>query len=402
MSTYTYTIRSKSGNTQTGQVDAESSEDAVKTVMRPGWFITALTSDAVKSNVFSMPSRGMTTLERIVFTDHLAEMVSSGTPIIEAIETYKSEEQTHASRVLTDIISGVRQGKKLSEAMGKHRSVFSPYYVAVVHAGEMTGQLDDSFRYLARELRREYEFNEKIMSALMYPAFVLFVAFLVIMLLILLVIPKITELTKSFGGDLPLSTRIVSGVAGFLTTYGGLVVLGMILLGAGLVVAMRTARSKDVLDPYLLKIPVFGKILRHYQLARFLRVMGSSVEYGIPLETACDMVADIVTSRIYSDASLRLKDSITRGVSIAGGLSREDPFYFPPFIIRSLKGSEKTGTSAKALQRIALFYENDVDRNLHRLTELIQPVLTIILGLIVGAIALSVVTPIYQITSKIK
>ena len=393
MSTFTYSIRSKEGLSQQGQIDAESKEDAVKTILRPGWFMTSISSSEGVHKTSSLFSKSMSTLERIVFTDHLAEMVSSGTPIIEAIETYKSDEQTKATRLLSDIVTHVRQGKKLSEAMARHRDVFSPYYVAVVHAGEMTGQLDDSFRYIAKELRREFEFSEKIKSALMYPAFVLVVAFGVIMLLILLVIPKITELTKSFGGELPLATKIVAGGADFLTTYGVLVVIGMLL---------RLPKTKNKLDPYLLKLPLFGTILRHYQLSRFLRVLGSSVEYGIALATACDMVSDIVTSQVYKEAAVRLKTNITKGVSIANGLSRENPLYFPPFIIRSLKGSERTGTAAKALQRIAVFYENDVDRSLHRMTELIQPILTIILGVIVGAIALAVVTPIYQITSKIK
>lgn len=402
MSTYHYVLKSKSGATQRGQVDAETASDAAQSVLRPGWYITHISDQTSAPALLWFPVRVMSALERIVFTDHLAEMVSSGTPIIEAIETYKSEEHTRAAAMLSDLISDVRQGKKLSEAMTRHPEVFGPYYVAVVHAGEMTGQLDDSFRYIAKELRREYEFNEKIKSAMMYPIFVLVVAFAVIMLLILLVIPKITELTKSFGGQMPLSTRIVSGVAEFLTSYGIIIIAGVILFAVLCVFALRHPVTKKKLEPILLKLPIIGLILRHYQLSRFLRVMGSSVEHGIPVAVACDMVGRIVTSSVYKDASLRLKEQITRGVSIAAGLSREDPYYFPPFIVRSLKGSERTGNISKALQRIAAFYENDVDRNLQRLTELIQPVLTIILGVIVAAIALAVVTPIYQITSKIK
>ncbi len=402
MSSFTYVLKSKTGEIKRGRIEAQSAEDAAAAVAKPGWFVMSLTDATGSVPLFSLPKRAMNALERIVFTDHLAEMVSSGTPIIEAIETYKSEERTKSGDMLADIISAVQQGKKLSEALASHPDVFGPYYVSVVHAGEMTGQLDDSFRYIAKELRREYEFTEKIKSAMMYPAFVLVVAFGVIMLLILIVIPKITELTKSFGGDLPLSTRIVSAAATFLTHYGVLVVAFMILSAVGFAAMLRHHATKKRLEPYLLKSPVIGQILRHYQLARFLRVMGSSVEYGIPLATACDMVGRIVSSDTYRSASRRLKDSISRGISIAEGLTREDPFYFPPFIVRSLKGSEKTGNIAKSLQRIAVFYENDVDRQLHRLTELIQPVLTIILGLIVAAIALAVVTPIYQITSKIK
>lgn len=402
MTAFTYTIKSKSGVIQHGEIDAESADDAAKSIAKPGWFITDVSVGGQTKGFSLRIGKIMSAHERIVFTDHLAEMVSTGTPVIEAIETYKQEENPKTATLMNALIGDIRQGKKISDAMMRHRDVFTPYYVAVVRSGEQTGRLDESFYYIAKELRREYEFIEKIKSAMIYPIMVLAVAMVVIIMLIFLVIPKITDLTKSFGGDMPLATRIVSGVAEFLTSYGGLVVGIMAMIGILLAALWRMENSRKRIEPYLLKAPLIGIIMRQYQLARFLRILGSSLEYGISLAAGCDMVSDIVSVSVYREASLRLKQQVSRGVSIAQALSLENPLYFPSFIVRSLKGAERTGTMAKSLQRIAQFYENDVDRNLTRLTELIQPILTIILGLIVGGIAMAVIAPIYQITSKIR
>lgn len=403
MSDFTYTLKSHSGTVEHGHLDADSVDDAAKAIAREGWFITSLSDKRKSVSKFELPFLSpMTAVERIVFTDHLAEMISSGTPVVEALETYKEEENKKTAALINDIVSQVRQGKRLSDALLSHPEVFTPYYAAVVHAGELTGRMDESFHYIAKELRREYEFAEKIKSAMLYPSLVLVVAVLVILLLVFFVVPKITDLTKSFGGELPLATKIVSGAATFISAYGGIIIVALFGLGALITFLLRVPETKKRLEPHILHLPIFGLILRHYQLARFLRILGSSVEYGIALSTACDMVAQIVKSSVYKEAAMRLKDRITKGVGIAEALGQEDPFYFPSFIIRSLKGAEKTGSLSKSLQRIATFYENDVDRNLQRMTELIQPILTIILGLVVGAIALSVVAPIYQITSKIR
>lgn len=403
MAVYLYTIADMNVHKESGRVEAGSVEEAAAAIQKDGWYIISLRlgdhPGPLGSLFVNKPK--FTALERILFTDHLASMIESGTPLVEALETFGEEEKKSQVAFIGEIVSNVKQGKKLSEVIKKFPKIFSSYYASLVAAGELSGRLDETFKHLAKELQREYEFKERIKSALIYPSLVLTAALLVIILLVFLVIPKITELTKSFGGDLPLATRIVAGVSTFLTRYGPFVIGAFIICCIGFILLLRNAKTKAKIDPYLLRVPLIGKILRFYVLSQMLRLIGSCLSYGIPLTKTIDAVEDVVSNCVYKDACVRLKKRIVHGMDLAQALGLEGKFLFPPFIIRSVRGAEKTGNVDSALLRLSSFFENDVDRNLKRMTELIEPVLTIILGVIVGAIALAVIGPIYQLTSKI-
>lgn len=403
MATYLFTIADKHTHRESGRIEAASRDEAAGMVKRDGWYILSIREEGAVSSFGSLLTKKsrLSNLERILLTDHLAAMMQSGTSLVEALETFGEDDAARDLPFLSEIVTLIRQGKKLSESMRKFPRMFSSYYCSLVAAGEMSGRLDETFTHLARELRREYEFRERIKSALLYPSLVLIVAFLVVSLLVLLVIPKITELTRSFGGDLPLATRIVSGVSVFLTQYGPALLVGVVALVVGFVFLMRQPRTKAFLDPYILKIPLIGKLIRHYDVARILRLIGSCLSYGIPLTTTLDTVEDVVDNRLYKEACSRMKKRVIRGMDLASSFGREGSFLFPTFIVRSVRGAEKTGTVDTALTRLSLFFESDVDRTLKRVTDLVEPVLTIILGLIVGSIALAVIGPIYQLTSKI-
>ena len=403
MATYTYTIADTRGKREGGRIDAPSRDEAADLIGRSGWFIVSLREDGIAKPVLSLFAKkdSLSSLERILLTDHMAAMMESGTSLVEAIETFGEDNAARDLPFLSEIVTQIQQGKKLSEAMSRFPYIFSPYYCSLVSAGEMSGRLDETFQHLARELRREYEFRERIKSALLYPSLVLVVAFLVVTLLVILVIPKITELTKSFGGDLPLSTRIVAGASEFLTHYGVFLILGFIALIVIFVILLKRSSTKAILDPYLLRIPLIGKLMRYYDVSRILRLVGSCLSYGIPLTTTFEAVSGVVNNRVYKESCVRVKKRITKGMDLASAFGIEGPFLFPAFIVRSVRGAEKTGTVDAALTRLSAFFESDVDRTLKRITDLVEPVLTIILGLIVGSIALAVIGPIYQLTSKI-
>jgi type IV pilus assembly protein PilC len=403
MATYVYTIADKHAQKESGRIEAASQDEAAGMVKRDGWYILSLHEEGIASSFGSLFTKKSTlsSLERILLTDHMAAMMQSGTSLVEALETFGEDESAKDLPFLSEIVNMIQQGKKLSDSMHKFPRIFSSYYCSLVAAGEMSGRLDETFMHLAKELRREYEFRERIKSALLYPSLVLIVAFCVVTLLVLLVIPKITELTKTFGGDLPLSTKIVSGISVFLTHYGLAVIIGFIAVIIGFIILLRQPRTKAVLDPYILKLPLIGKLIRYYDVARIMRLIGSCLSYGIPLTTTFDAVADVVDNRIYKEACIRMKKRVVKGMDLAQSFGLEGTFLFPAFIVRSVRGAEKTGSVDSALIRLSAFFESDVDRTLKRVTDLVEPVLTIILGLIVGSIALAVIGPIYQLTSKI-
>lgn len=402
MANFIYTIADKHGHRTTGSIDAPTRADAVEMIRKKDWYVVSLKSRHEADGDTAFRSRAtMTTLERILFTDHLASMIESGTPISEALETFGEEGSGKIPEIVRTLVYEIQQGRKLSDALSKYPYIFTSYYTSLVAAGELSGRLDQTFLHLSKELRREYEFKERIKSALIYPALVLTVAVLVIIMLVFLVIPKITELTKSFGGDLPLSTRIVAGASGLLTDYAPLVMAISAVCIFALIAAYRNPKTKVALDPYMLRVPLLGRITRYYTLARLLRLIGSCLSYGIPLSVTFDAVEQVMGNKVYKDVCIRLKNRVVKGMDLAQAMGLEGTFIFPSLVVRSVRGAEKTGTVDSALLRLSMFFESDVDRNLKRMTDLIEPTLTIILGVIVGGIALAVIGPIYQLTSKI-
>ena len=404
MTKFNYRIKNKKGEMQNGQLTADSAFLAAEQIKKDGWYIVNL-KEAVKTRLnlpFLVKKNRFSSFERIIFTEYLAAMIRAGTPLCDALEVYKDEENTKARQMIEKIIRDVQSGKELSEGMADFKDVFTPFYLAMVQEGELTGVLDETLKYLASELRQEYEFKERIKSALLYPVMVLVMAFLVIVLLTFVVIPKITQLTKSFGGELPLMTRIVSGLAELLMKFGPLIMIIFLGLIGIVIISFKNPKVKAKTDHYILKLPLVGKLAKKYLLGRFSRMVGSCLKYGIPLPALFETVYTVMGNSGYQLASQRIKEKVVKGVSLAKAVEEEGAFLFPRTMVKIIKGGEKTGTVHEALLRLADFYEAEVNRDLKRITDLIEPALVIVLGILVGGIAISVLAPIYQLTSKIK
>jgi type IV pilus assembly protein PilC len=402
MSIYTYTIANKSGITKTGKVDAINMADAVSLVKSNGYYIIEI--NELKSrglNILFSADKRFSAFELINFTDHLSSLMKAGTPLREALEAY-AEDGKGRMEMIDDIIKNIEQGIKLSAALSRHPSTFSPLYIAMVKAGEMAGNIDETLEYLANELRREHEFKQRVKSALFYPSLVLGVALLVVLLIVIVVVPKITEITKNMGADMPLATRIVASASNFLSHYGIFISAILISFTFIFIFFLKFKDTKDKISAYLLKAPITGKLMRKYILARFLRIVGSCVKYGIPLAAAFDAAKDVVANRTYREASIRIDQAVQKGISLSDAISSEGIDIFPGIIARSIRGAEKTGGLDLALTRLSTQYEIEVDRDLKRLTEMIEPILVVFLGIIVLGIALAVIAPIYQMTAKIK
>ena len=402
MTEYAYQISTKN-KIQKGRINADSVSEAASQIKKPDWFIIQL--EEAKSRRFrglwasSKPK--LPSYERINFTDHLASSIGAGTPLQEALEAYV-EEGDRKSEIIDTINKDIQRGRKLSEAMARYPRIFSPLYIALVQAGEITGSLDETLEYLANELRREHEFIARVKSAMFYPILVLSVSLIVVTMVVGVVIPKIVAITKNFGSDMPALTRIVSVFAEFLTGNSKVIAVIFIALIAGIIYALRNAEIRKKIKARLVRTPLIGEILRQFILARFLRIIGSCVKYGIQLPKAIDLSSDVVDNILYKEACERINKKITRGQNLSSALADEDKLLFPSIISRTIKGGEKTGKVDVGLLRLSTYYEVEVDRNLKRLTEMIEPVMVVGLGALVALIAISVIAPIYQMTSKIK
>ena len=388
---------------QRGKINADSITEASLQIKKPGWFIVELRENKnTKKVLFFFESRPkFPSYDKINFTDHLASSVGAGTPLQEALEAYV-EEGDRKSEIIDTINKDIQRGKKLSEAMSKYPTIFSPLYIALVQAGEITGSLDETLEYLANELRREHEFIAKVKSAMFYPIIVLSVSLIVVVLVIGFVIPKMVEITKNFGGELPLITKVFVGIARFLANYTVPISLFLILAIAALVYIFNNQKIRIKLNAKIIKSPLIGEIMRQFILARFLRIIGGCVKYGIQLPKAIELSAGVVDNVLYKEACENINKKIIRGQSLSMALADEDKKLFPPIISRTIRGGEKTSKVDVGLLRLSTYYEAEVDRNLKRLTEMIEPVMVIALGILVALIAIAVIAPIYQITSRIQ
>jgi type II secretory pathway component PulF len=401
MSLFIYEI-SNSSQTQKGKVNADNLEEAATQIKKPGWAIVDLYElKDEKGGLFSRGSAKFPLYDKINFTDHLASSVGAGTPIQEALEAYV-EEGDRKSEIIDTINKDIQRGKKLSEAMAKYPSIFSPLYIALVQAGEITGSLDETLEYIAGELRREHEFVSRVKSALFYPIVVLSVSVVVVALVIGIVVPRIIDITKNFGSDLPAITRLVVAFSEFLVNYYYLIILLFLASIAAFIYALKKQNVRKALAAKLLKSPLIGPIMRQYTLARMLRIVGGCIKYGIQLPKAFEISASVVDNDLYKVACENINKKITRGQSLSIALSGEDKVLFPSIISKTVRGGERTSSVDVGLLRLSSYYETEVDRNLKRLTEMLEPAMIVSLGILVALIAISVIAPIYQMTSRIR
>jgi type IV pilus assembly protein PilC len=401
MAQYIYDIINN-GKDQSGKIYADSIEEAAFQIKKPGCFIVRLEEKKPTDSIFYSlkPNPKFSRYDRINFTDHLATSIGAGTPLQEALESYV-EPGDKKSEIIDTISKDIQRGKKLSEAMAKHPEVFSPLYIALVQAGEISGSLSETLEYLANELRREYEFVQRVKSAMFYPFIVLSVSVVVVVIVLGVVLPKIIEITKNFGGDLPTITKIVVKFSEFLSFFAlplSLLSIFLIILG---IYMFRNPDVKQTINSKLIKLPLVGLILRQFILARFLRIVGGCIRYGIQLPKAFELSSGVVDNVLYKNACENINKKIIRGQKLSSAFADEDILLFPSIISRTIRGGEKTGKVDVGLLRLSSYYETEVDRNLKRLTDLIEPAMIIALGILVALIAISVIAPIYQMTSLI-
>jgi len=385
---------------QKGKLEALNKDEAVSVVKEDGVLVIEIKENVIGRFASLKKQNKLSSFERINFTDHLASLIRAGTPLKDALEAY-SDEKSEGAEVINQIIGDVERGKQLSEAFAKHPAVFPPLYVSLIKAGETAGNLDETLEYLANELRREHEFVQRVKSALFYPLLVLGVSILVMTFIITVIVPRILQIAESLGGDIPLMTRIMLSFSGFISKNAGIIGLVLAITSCLIAYSLTKVKVRNEVGKKLLRAPIVGKIQKKYILSRFMRVIASSVRYGIPLTVAFDSAAEVVGNIRYGESCENINNRIQKGVSMSDSIAAEGRELFPGIIIRSLRGAEKTGGIDAALNRLSLQFEREVDRELKKLTELLEPVLVVVMGMIVLFIALSVVMPMYQLTSNL-
>jgi type IV pilus assembly protein PilC len=398
--TYVWKGRSPNGEILSGEYITENKQELVNYLRKRKIIITSLKQKS-KDLSFTLPFGGKITVKDLgVFTRQFATMINAGLPMVQCLDILASQlEKEKFKKIVSTVTSDVEGGTTLAEAMGKHSPTFSQLYVNMVEAGEAGGILDQILVRLAVYLEKAEALQRKVKSALMYPAVVFFVAIGATVFMLMFIIPTFAKMFTDFGGELPLPTKIVLGLSDFLRSKWWL--LGTIIT-AGVIAFKRfyaTDPGKSKIDAFVLKVPVLGQVIRKAAIARFTRTLGTLISSGVPILNGLDITARTAGNKVVEKAIAATRDSISQGNTIAEPLKVSG--VFPPMVTQMISVGESTGALDEMLEKIANFYDDEVDTAVETLTSVIEPVMIVVMGLLVGGMLIAMYLPMFKLINVI-
>lgn len=397
MPTYVYTVKSGPKNTIQGEIEAETEQEAVNKLTEMGYFpVSVLPKDLHlhKRDIFrfaKIPNRDI-----VLFTRQLSSLIESGVNIIHGLNIVSGQiTNKYLKSILSDVISKIKDGKSLSDSLANHPYAFSGLYTSMIHSGEVGGTLNVTLSRLADFLEKEEEFKNSLRAALTYPVFVLFVGTMTIIVLLTFVIPRLVNMFEDIGQVLPLPTRILITVSGFLRHYWWILLAGIFMLAFALRRLYHSPQGKLVWDRFKLKLALIGQITLKAEIGRLSRTLSLLLSSGIPIMPSLEISASILGNAVLKNEVTRFREEIINGSSLSHTMKASKTF--PEFVTNIVTIGEETGSLEKSLLRIADDYEREVDRSLKTLARMLEPIIILVVGLVVGFIVLSMLLPIFQI-----
>jgi type IV pilus assembly protein PilC len=336
----------------------------------------------------------------IMFLRQFSTLMRSGVTIVDTIRILSQQVESKAlGKALATVEDELRKGNALSDSLAKHPKIFEPLTINLIKAGELSGNIDESLDRLANHYEKAYQTRQKVISALSYPAVVGVLAIGVVIFLLATIVPMFVDMFADFGGELPLLTQVVMQASEWTVQYWYVIIIG-ILLVVGILWGMRRNQSgRMVLDTVLLRMPVFGKILKKSALARLTRSLSSLFSSSVPILQAMTMVERIVGNEVMSKVVLASRDSLERGGSLTEPMRNH--WAFPPLIPHMISIGEQTGSLDHMLLKVAEFYEKEVEAETDRLKALIEPLMIVLLAGLVGTIVLSIMLPMFEMFQNV-
>src|SRR5580700_11169579 len=401
MTEFVWEARARGGEVRKGSMEAES-EDAVNQRLRAQQLQPSKVKKKGKEISFQIGT-GVNAKDIVTFTRLFATMIDAGLPIVQCLDILQGQtDNKHFAAVLRDVKSSVEQGATFSDSLRRHPKVFDHLYVNLVQAGEIGGILDTILNRLAVYIEKAMKLSRQVKGAMVYPSIVIVVFFGVLSVLLLFVIPGFENMFKDFGSkeELPALTRMVMAVSRAFTGNIVWIFLGVTALLVGFSYATRTPRGKKIFHKTLLRLPVMGEVLRKIAVARFTRTLGTLLSSGVPILDALEIVAKTAGNVIIEEAIMFARLKISEGKNMAEPLLQTN--VFPPMVVQMVGVGEQTGALDTMLNKIADFYEEEVDVAVSAMTALIEPVMMVGIGGTVGVVLIAMYLPIFSIAGKIK
>jgi type IV pilus assembly protein PilC len=399
MPNYSWKGRTRAGRVQEGVLVAESKEAAIATLRKQQIIVTAVTE---KGKEFALPKLGggISNKEIAVFTRQFSVMIDAGLPLVQCLEILGSQQENRTlQKVLFQVRQDVESGSTLADALRKHPKAFDDLYCNMVAAGEAGGILDTILQRLAQYIEKIVKLRAAIRSAMVYPTAVILIAVGVVWVILWKVIPTFATLFEGLGASLPLPTRITIALSRFIGAWWWMIIGSVVLTIVMLMRYHKTPAGRRQIDGALLKIPVLGGVLRKIAVARFCRTLGTLVSSGVPILEALEITARTSGNAIVEDAIMATRKSVEEGKTIAEPLKSST--VFPPMVVQMVAVGEQTGALETMLNKIADFYEDEVDEATANLLALLEPVMICFLGIVIGGIVISMYLPMFDLISKI-
>ena len=397
MPQYTYIAKPQPDKTIQGEIEAESESDAVTKLTKLGYFPVSIQPVDI-----SLEKKGFWFFRKVakkdivLFTRQLSNLISSGINIINGLNIISRQTPNKYFRaVINDVVSKIKDGKALSESLANHPQLFSNLYVQLIHSGEVGGNVDGALERLSGFLEKEQEFKDSLRSALIYPVFILLVGAATIVVLLTFVIPRLTLMFEDMGQILPLPTRILIAVSGFLRAYWWLILSALALLIFLFRRSQQIVQNKILWDKFKLKTVFLGDIILKSETSRLMHTLALLLSSGITITSSLGICAALAENQILKNELLKFRERINDGLSLSRCLNESK--LFPSMVNSIIAVGEETGTLEKALMRISDEYEKEVDNIIKNLTRMLEPVIILVMGLIVGFIVISMLLPIFQI-----
>jgi type IV pilus assembly protein PilC len=404
MPSFKYTARNAQGKVVDGIIESPSQDVLVKMLRSQGLLVTAISQDQTKAaggkRKFRLARTHVSLDDLIIFSRQLATMVSAGLPLIESLDVLGEQlENPILRKAVIEVRKDVEGGSTFTNALEKHPKIFDQLYISMVRAGEASGMLDGIMNQLAAYLEKSGSIRRKVKSALVYPAVVSTIAVLIIIFILIKVIPTFESIYRSFDAQLPMPTQIIVHVSRAIRKFWFIWLFGFFGIVYLFKRYINTSKGRWQFDTFKLNMPIFGDLFRKVAVAKFTRTLSTLVRSGVNILNALEIVAKTAGNIVVENAVNKTKNSIQQGETIAGPLAQTG--VFPPMVTRMIDVGEKTGALEEMLNKIAEFYEDQVDAAVAGLTSMLEPIMIAIMGVIVGGIVIAMYLPVFNMVNVV-
>ncbi|PIR07638.1 hypothetical protein COV53_07230 [Candidatus Gottesmanbacteria bacterium CG11_big_fil_rev_8_21_14_0_20_37_11] len=399
MISYKYIVKDQQGKTIKGLVEANSIKQATNLLHERGYYIISMKENASGKISIGFQKNAVSFNDVVHFTRQLSTMVTAGLTLVESLSIIQEQIRKAALlKLVKEIHDEIQGGKSFADALEKYPRVFPPVYMALVKAGEASGKLDQILTRLADNLEKSRDFKNKLKGALVYPMIVLSAMVIVSIVVMTVVVPKLTSLYKEFDVELPITTKILIGTSNFLINYWWALIVIVIVTFIIYKRFKATDFGRHVIDNLAISLPVFGNVAKEGTIVEITRTLAILIDGGVPILTSLEIAKEATSNILYIEAFNDAAKKVEKGVRLSEPLS--DSKLFPPILAQMIAVGEQTGKLGDSLFKLSRFFESESENAIRSLTTMIEPLIMVVLGLGVGFMVMSIMLPIYSLTSK--